>query len=125
MTRLLRTLLAAAAIAASAMTLSACAPSDPSIVLGSWGVPDAAGERWLTFEEGGTFNGSDGCNGMFGEYRVSGDRVELSDVGSTLMFCEGVDTWLSTAARGEVVGDELVLFNGDGTEIGTLPRSAS
>lgn len=44
---------------------------------------------------------------------------------STMMFCEGVDTWLSQAHTGTVEGDTLTILNEQGDEIGTLERAAA
>lgn len=41
---------------------------------------------------------------------------------STMMYCEGVDTWLVTATEAKLSSDELVFSNEEGTEIGTLTR---
>ncbi|MFC0716086.1 hypothetical protein [Cellulomonas biazotea] len=42
----------------------------------------------------------------------------------TSMACEGVDTWLSGASTAEVEGDDLVVRDESGEEIGTLVRSS-
>ena len=123
MTHTLRISLAAAALAVTALSLVGCTAAAPGQVLGTWGTANTTGEPWLVFEEDGSFNGSDGCNGVFGSYTVSGDTVSLDDMGSTLMFCEGVDTWLSEAASARVDGDTLIVRDQAETEIGTLERA--
>jgi len=43
-------------------------------------------------------------------------------MGSTMMYCEGVDTWLTQGTTAVVQGDALVVSDEDGKEIGTLDR---
>ena len=40
-----------------------------------------------------------------------------------MMACEGVDTWLSKAATGNVSGDTMTVLDDGGSTIGTLKRS--
>jgi heat shock protein HslJ len=42
---------------------------------------------WIEFRDDGTFGGDGGCNGFFGEWSLDGNRLETSDVGSTLIGC--------------------------------------
>jgi len=119
----LKSLLAAAALAAATLTLVGCASGDTSKAQGTWGTANVTGEPWLVLEADGSFNGSDGCNGVFGAYTVSGDTVTLDDMGSTLMFCEGVDTWLSNAATARIDNNTMTVMNADAQEIGTLERT--
>ena len=65
----LKSLLAAAALAAAALTLVGCASGDTSKAQGTWGTANVTGEPWLILEADGSFNGSDGCNGVFGAGR--------------------------------------------------------
>lgn len=124
MNHTLKTLLTAAAITAAALTLVGCASGGTSKAVGTWGTANVTGESWLIFEADGSFNGSDGCNGIFGEYTVSGDTVALGDMGSTLMFCEGIDTWLANAATARIDDTTLIVMDADAHEIGTLQRAA-
>lgn len=117
-----RILLTGATVVAAALTLSACT-SGPVSVSGTWGKPDVRGEPSLVLEDDGSLSGSDGCNRLFGDYTVDGDRVEFGVIGSTMMFCEGVDTWLSAASTARVDGDRLVVSDESGAEIGTLDRA--
>ena len=119
----LKSLLAAAALAAATLTLVGCASGDTSKAQGTWGTANVTGEPWLVLEADGSFNGSDGCNGVFGTYTVSSDTVTLDDMGSTLMFCEGVDTWLSNAATARIDDNTMTVMNADAQEIGTLERT--
>lgn len=119
----LKSLLAAAALAAATLTLVGCASGDTSKAQGTWGTANVTGEPWLVLEADGSFNGSDGCNGVSGTYTVSSDTVTLDDMGSTLMFCEGVDTWLSNAATARIDNNTMTVMNADAQEIGTLERT--
>lgn len=108
------------AVALSAALLQGC--STGTAAAGSWGV-DAPGQPQLTLSEDGRVSGTDGCNRIMGSWQETGDSVELSELASTMMACEGVDTWLSGAQRLKVEGDTLHVFSTDGHELGTLERS--
>lgn len=43
----------------------------------------------LTFKKDGTFSASTDCNGVGGEYTVSGNKITFKKMMSTLMYCEG------------------------------------
>ena len=94
-------------------------------LVGTWG---STGEQEpnLVFDAEGGLTGSDGCNRLVGSWSMDGDSVVLSDIASTLMACEGVDTWLSGAASASLVAgddDELQIFDSAKKEIGTLERA--
>ena len=114
--------------AAALLTLSACSPSaDAASVAGIWGDPAALDTPSLEFDgtaSSGEFSGTDGCNRVGGTYSVKGDEVNLGAMHSTLMFCEGVDTWLGNATTAKISGDELIFSDEAGTEIGSLQRAA-
>jgi len=111
-----------AAVALTAFALVSCTAADTTVT-GSWGKPGERGEPSLVFEEDGSVHGNDGCNNLMGQYEVSGSDVSFGPLASTLMFCEGVDTWLTTATTGSISGDTLELFDEAGESIGSLPRS--
>lgn len=110
------------------LSLTSCmspgdAASPVDSVVGTWGSM-ADNEPHLSFEEGGTVTGSDGCNQLAGNWFEHQDgRIVTDDLLTTLMECEGVDTWLSGIALVDVEGDRLVVMDADGEEIGTLDRS--
>ncbi|RLQ84626.1 META domain-containing protein [Mycetocola zhadangensis] len=94
-------------------------------LVGTWG-STAVQEPNLVFDAEGGLTGTDGCNRLVGTWSVEGDTVLLSDIASTLMACEGVDTWLSGAASATLVAgndDELQIFDSADQEIGTLERA--
>lgn len=114
-----RSLIVPAAALGAALLLSGC--SQPAAVSpeGTWG---ADGGPQLSLNDDGTLNGTDGCNRLAGGWSVDGAQVTFKNVASTRMACEGVDTWLSALATGEVDGDEMHIFAADGNEIGLLER---
>lgn len=122
MKRSIRPLLLAVA-AAAALGLAACSGAAPSVV-GTWGASETQGEPSLTFDEDGGYSGSDGCNRVMGSWEADGKTVDLGVMASTLMFCEGVDTWLSQGATAEIDGDTLVVFDQGGEQLGSLERSS-
>jgi heat shock protein HslJ len=75
--------------------------------------------------EDGAAGGSGGCNSWFGDYRLDGDALSFSRIGSTMMFCEGPGSeveQLYFANLGEVAsyaidGTQLSLLSGDGTTL--------
>lgn len=79
----------------------------------------------LAFRDDGTLGGNDGCNTLFGEWSPTRDGAVVEQLASTLIFCMGVDTWLSGADRFVVDGDRLHVFDDQGTELGTLHRGVS
>lgn len=115
------TRLALAASLGVALMLSACA-SPASNAVGSWGNADDPQQPSLELSQDGNVSGTDGCNRLMGSYSVNGDEITFQNVASTLMFCEGVDTWLSRLSTATVNADTMTVFDLDGAEIGTLPR---
>lgn len=121
-----KTSAAAGLLAAALLALSACASTAPGVV-GVWGDPDAQGLPSLEFtaegeDSDGEYSGTDGCNRVGGVYTVNGSTVDLGMMRSTLMFCEGVDTWLSQARTASLEGDVLTFLDEGGQQIGTLER---
>ncbi|MGP6174205.1 META domain-containing protein [Corynebacterium sp. A21] len=96
-------------------------PGSSDSAEGSWGSNGSA-QPQLTLEADGKLHGTDGCNRMMGSWEYSGEEIALGDIATTMMACEGVDTWLSAAGSLKVEGDTLHVFDADGEEIGTLPR---
>jgi heat shock protein HslJ len=78
------------------------------------------------FGEENRVTGTSGCNHYFAEYSVSGDRLTIGAVGSTLMYCSGKGIMeqetaylglLSDAARFGIQGDDLHIYDTQGNEI--------
>ena len=102
---------------------------------------DLAGTHWkLVFVEGATLvglpgqrephmvlqavqgrvQGFAGCNGFFGGYQIKDGGIRFSEMGATMMACpRGMDTEgaflkaLAAADRHEIVGEQLLLYQGD------------
>ncbi|PPF81293.1 META domain-containing protein [Subtercola sp. Z020] len=99
------------------------ASSSAASIVGTWG-ETAPQKPHLTFEQGSSVSGNDGCNSLSSSYVVSGDTVTFSETTSTLMACIGVDSWLSALSTATVDGDSLIVKNTAGDTIGTLTRAA-
>lgn len=93
-----------------------------SNVLGLWS-SDEPGEPHLEFGEDGTFSGSDGCNGIGGEYFADQGAVRVQLGASTLKACADIDDWLRGISTVTVDGDTMQVVNENGDEIGQLQRS--
>ncbi len=52
-------------------------------------IPKIANKFTLSFKNNGTFSAATDCNGVGGEYTVTGSTISLSKMMSTLMYCEG------------------------------------
>lgn len=92
--------------------------------VGDWG----GGSPWLpqlSLHSEGRLTGTDGCNRLAGFWTEESGTVRLSEVITTLMFCEGVDTWLSGLHHLRAEGDVLHVYGADGRELGRLRRAAT
>lgn len=118
--------LASAAVVSLAFALTACASAgssgDSPSAEGSWGSAQAQQPSLMLMADG-TLSGTDGCNNLAGSWEQDGATVEFGQVASTLMACEGVDTWLSGLATATIDGDTLHILDAAGAELGTLDRS--
>jgi heat shock protein HslJ len=96
-------------------------PEAAGSVIGTWSADAPQGaEVFLTFTDG-KVTGKDGCNNLMGSWSAgTGDSVVLSGLSSTMMYCEGVDTWLSKAVGLTLDGETAVVVDDTGTQIGTL-----
>jgi len=112
-------------VLAAVLLLAGCAgtPSGAKVV-GEWG-STASGQPNLNIENDGTFSGSDGCNHLSGQGQIDGNEITFGAIASTMMACQGVDTWLGKAATGNVSGDTMTVLDDKGGTIGTLKRSGS
>lgn len=107
------------------LLLAACSASSdsagPGSVVGTWGA-GVGNHPQLVISEDGTLGGTDGCNRLFGSWEYRGDAVSFREVGSTMMACPDVDTWLAGLDSAWVDGDRLHVNNAAGIEIGILVR---
>lgn len=92
-------------------------------VVGTWGSA-APGQPQLRFVEDGSVSGTDGCNRLAGKWTLENEVVIFQQMISTMMYCEGVDTWLSGAASARVHGNALHVYDRAGQEIGTLDQDS-
>ncbi|WP_396643379.1 hypothetical protein [Microbacterium sp.] len=102
-------------------------PAEPGELLGEW-VPqgDFAADPHVVFSEAGHWSGTDGCNGGGGRWIVSaGGSFDSTSGASTLVGCDGapVPSWVMTARGAGMDGDELVLLDISGQELGRLIRT--
>lgn len=129
----------AALAAASVLALTACGGTgstpgeDPttdeaptaSDFDGRWSADDSE-DAFLEFtevdENGGTVSGSDGCNGVQGEFRIEGDTASIDRGPGTLKGCPDVDTWLKGVTVVVLDGDTLSVQDDEGEELGVLTR---
>jgi heat shock protein HslJ len=98
-------------------------PDAAGAVIGTWSAEAPQGaEVFLTFTDG-KVTGKDGCNNLMGSWSAgTGDSVVLSGLASTMMYCEGVDTWLSKAVGLTLDGETAAVVDDTGTQIGTLTK---
>lgn len=85
--------------------------------------PDGRVRPFAQLRADGTWSGSDGCNGQGGRWVAGAAGSFLAVAGAqTLIGCAGVDvgSWLSGAARAGFAGDQLVLLDRSGRELGRL-----
>lgn len=95
----------------------------PDSVVGTWG--DHGGNQpQLVVSVDGSLSGTDGCNRLFGTWELSGDTISFVRVGSTMMACQGVDTWLAGLDSARVDGDTLHVADASGFQIGVLTRAS-
>ena len=137
-TRAFSAALGSAAGIAAALLLTACASGSGSSDGGTPGasasaaVVDPVG-TWTSTDDPEVFlglgddlrvAGKDGCNRLVGTWSSTDDNtVELGALASTMMYCEGVDTWLAQASVLQLDGSTAVVLDPDGARIGTLSRT--
>ena len=90
---------------------------------GTWGSTEP-GHPHLQLIGDGTVIGTDGCNRLMGKWTLEDGVIHFHQMVSTMMYCEGVDTWLSGAASASRREVTLQVFDRAGMQIGVLPRSA-
>lgn len=121
----MKKILCGAALAAALLLSTSACSSAPSSLVGTWGEPTATDTPSLEFtgsESSGEYAGTDGCNRVGGAYTVDGGTIDLGVMRATMMFCEGVDTWLSQARSAKLSDDGLAFYDENGSEIGTLEQ---
>jgi len=90
-----------------------------------WQSPDND-KAYLEFRADATYTGSDGCNGEGGRWSLgpSGELLTVSGP-HTLVGCNNsqAGSWLASAGRAGIDGDQLVLLDAAGHELGRLRAS--
>jgi META domain-containing protein len=105
-------------------------PAGSDALIGRWvpadGSSTSAETPYVELAADGSWQGSDGCNGQAGRWVAGPDGALLAvSGGSTMIGCDNVPVggWLSAASRAGIEGDELVLLDAQGTELGRLRRA--
>jgi heat shock protein HslJ len=87
----------------------------------------------LKFRDGANLGGSGGCNQYGGSYERNGSGITISQIFSTLMFCEeseiseresGYLGLLGEVRMYRIEGDSLRLFDGAGMEVLVFTRAS-
>ncbi|MFA9406759.1 MAG: META domain-containing protein [Anaerolineales bacterium] len=125
------------------LVISACASPGSNVTLTgqAWIATELDGESVLLdttitaeFKDDGTLGGSNGCNRYNTTYTVDGDNIQInSPMASTLMACpdpvmaqEGVYMEaMEAAAKFEISGEELILFNEAGDALVTYTAGSN
>ena len=96
---------------------------------GTGGVSSLLRDTEITaiFDDEGTMSGSAGCNNYSTAYEVSGDRLTVGPVASTMMMCPGPDgimdqesaylAALQSAATYQIEGNQLTILNAQGGRV--------
>lgn len=92
-------------------------------------MPEGVEAPWIRLtEEGSKLEGFGGCNQLFGDHELNGDRISFGNVGSTKKYCEptmATETAFLGALRGtdgfKMNGEVLKLLQ-DGREVAALKQ---
>ncbi|MBF4994422.1 META domain-containing protein [Arthrobacter gandavensis] len=101
---------------------SASSTADPAAAEGVWGNPENSREPSLELHGDGRLTGTDGCNRLMGRWALEDGTVRFQEVAMTMMACPDVDQWMASAASAVPAGDTLLVYDGAGNQIGSLPR---
>lgn len=119
--RLLRVV--ATTLGLAMMTLaSGCGGGGESTPAGTWQESSAERAPSLELKDDGSFNGTDGCNQLFGSWSETGEKIGFEQVGMTQMACDGVDEWLAQLASATIDGSTMTVLDQSGATIGTLTK---
>lgn len=114
---------ALALTSAALLTLAGCAGGGDTVAGTTWGDPDKKDTPSLTFDSDGSLGGTDGCNVVGGDWTQEGPTITFGPLISTMMYCEGIDDWLTHSATAVVSGDTMTFSDEDGKELGRLTRN--
>ena len=101
------------------------APLGQTDLIGRWVPEGVSTASYVEFAAGGTWAGSDGCNGTGGAWLAGSGGAFLATTGrfSTRIACEGmvdVGGWVAAARRVALDGAVLVLLDVDGATVGRM-----
>jgi len=88
-------------------------------------MPDGREQPWLQLA-GDQLTGFGGCNKLMGSYKMDGTKLSFSGIGSTKMYCEGIQPTETaiTSMLGQVDGytmdGGLLKLMGGGNELAAL-----
>lgn len=105
-----------------ALALTGCASSSAPDFTGTWGA-DTQGEPSIEIMEDGSFSGTDGCNRIFGQGKVSGSTFEFGAAATTNMACLDVKVWLVDPATAKLVDGKLEISDSKGDVLGSLAKA--
>ena len=89
--------------------------------IGYWVESNTPTAPFLSIQADGSYSGNDGCTMLTGPWEQADDEAILLTAGATtLMACEGVDTWLNQAAQGRVRPGVMTLQSAEGLVLGQL-----
>lgn len=138
----MRTFMRSAIIAATTITalvMASCSASKGTAasasVKGSWAITEACGMSTakgmnpaeITFEDS-KMHGCTSINNFFGDYKLSGKKLQLTNVGMTRMMGhpieveDAVTQALNSAATVSVSGDSATIFDASGKAVMHLTR---
>ncbi|WKZ48165.1 MAG: META domain-containing protein [Anaerolineales bacterium] len=117
------------------IALAACAPREAISIVGEWGLvsygdpanptpaaPDV--ETSIIFGEDGQVNGTAGCNGFGGDYKVNWDTIQFDSLFMTEMACIGPADQQERVLFSVFVGTASIALDGDTLTITSADGSA-
>lgn len=95
--------------------------SPQALPIGYWIESTKANAPFLSISAERKFSGGDGCNALVGSWTIGTDgTTSFGHVVSTMMACEGVDTWLTGIASATATGSKMTILGADGSMLSTL-----
>lgn len=105
-------------------------------MIGTWDIVSAMGKStaggdkapYITFAEGGKFNGNASVNNFFGEYKPSKNEPAIKNVGMTRMMGRSMDIEqnitdaLNNTTTIKLQGDKAVVYDKNGKEVMVLKK---
>lgn len=129
-----------AVMAVATIVLGSCSASKNAAaggsVEGKWAITEACGTSTangmnpaeITFEKGGKIHGNASVNNFFGDYTLSGNKLQLKNMGMTMMLGEhmeierAVNEALNSTAMVSVKGNDATVTDSNGKVVMRLKR---